>query len=751
VNRTKRLLVFSAIGLLLVAALFIAFSSLNAYREMLKIRTGSPWRIPSRIYSRELIISPGTDISRVALMERLTTLRYRKVERVNSPGEYSASNDSILIFLHSFEYPEGILPADKIRLTLNGRQVERIVSSGSKTGLPEMRLEPECIAQIFDAGYEDREIVSLKDCPTHFLDALLCVEDRRFYDHSGIDMRSMVRALLADVYQGQVVEGGSTITQQLVKNLFLTHERTYTRKLKEIWLSLIMETAFTKDEILGMYVNEVYLGRLGYAGIHGFGRAARLFFDKDLPIIELHEAALLAGLVRSPNRYSPYTHPSLALSRRNTVLEIMWKEGKITREAYEKALRMPLMVVPLNPSLRQAPYFIDYVLSSIHDVYPEDAFLSRGGLRIFTTLDMHMQRTTEQVLAHGMDSFNRDIEVASVIVDPTDGEIMAMVGGRSYGRSQFNRATSIHRSIGSLVKPIIYYHALKKGYTLASSIEDSKLSVPLRGNAAWSPSNFDGSTHGQVMLVDALANSYNLATVRLGLSLGMDEVRSEISAVLPRAQVRQHPSILLGSLDCSPLDVALMYATFANGGFKVKTQCIRTIVDEHGATIWKAQGETFPRILDQNATYLLDTALIETLKRGTGRAAQSYGVPGGVCGKTGTTNDLRDSWFAAYTQDLALVVWLGNDSFKPIGFTGAAGALPLASQILAQLADPMPRKVPDDITFCSIDPVNGKRATNWTTAPVEMPFLKGTEPQEISEEGMPKIWKILKSIFPFGS
>jgi len=745
----KRLVVITAICLLSVAALFIGFSSLNAYREMLKIRTGSPWRIPSRIYSRELTITPGVDISRVALMERLSSLRYRKVVSVNSPGEYSVSGEDVQIFLHSFDYPEGARPAVRVRLILNGNQVARIISPASGSVLPEMRLEPECIAQVFDAGYEDREIVSLTDCPKHFLEALLCVEDRRFYEHSGIDVRSMVRALLADLYQGHVVEGGSTITQQLVKNLFLTNERTYARKLKEIWLSLIMETAFTKDEILGMYVNEVYLGRMQYAGIHGFGRAARLFFDKDLSYLELPEAALLVGLVRSPNRYSPYTHPSLALSRRNTVLQIMLEEGKISRGAYESAIRTPLAVIPLNPSLKQAPYFIDHVISSIHDLYPDEELFSRGGLHIFTTLDMHMQRVAEGVLAGGRNSFGRDIEAALIIVDPSNGGIMAMVGGRSYAGSQYNRATSIRRSIGSIVKPVIYYCALKNGYTLASLIEDGPLSVPLPGNAVWSPTNFDGINHGQVMLIDALAKSYNLATVRLGLSLGLDMVTSEIRKVLPHAQVRQHPSILLGAIDCSPLDVALMYAAFANGGFKVEPQCIRSILDENGTFIWKAQGKSFPRVLDVSVAYLIDTALIETLKRGTASAAKSYGVPDGVCGKTGTTNDLKDSWFAAYTQDLALVVWLGKDAFTPTGFTGATGALPLASRILAQLAAPRTWNAPDNITFCSIDPMNGKQATNWTALPVKTPFLKGTEPREVSEEGMPRIWKILRAIFPF--
>lgn len=747
----KKILVYSLAGLLLIAALFAVVSSLNAYREMKKIRAGSLWHVPTRIYSSDLTLTPGTDISRVGLSERLSRLRYRRKPTVKSPGEYAESNGSITIFLHPFTYPGGTRAATRVKLILSGARVTRIVQEGSGADLHEARLEPEVIAQVFDEGYEDREIITLKECSPRLIDALLSVEDRRFYEHGGINLRSMFRALLADMYHGQVVEGGSTITQQLVKNLFLTHERTVSRKLKEVWLSLIMEMAFSKDDILEMYINEVYLGRMKYAGIYGFGRAAKLFFDKDISRLTLPEAALLAGIVRAPNRYSPYTHPNLAISRRNTVLEVMRDEGKITRKAYRKAVQSPVSVVALGSSLRGAPYFIDHVLSAIHDLYPDDEFLSRGGLRIFTTLDMNMQRTAEGVLSRGAGQAGTGSETAAVIVHPATGEILAMVGGRSYGRSQFNRATSIRRNIGSLVKPVIYYQALKKGYTLASFIEDAPITVPLEDGTQWVPSNFDGTSHGRVMLMDALVHSYNLATVRLGLSQGLDTVIPVIRAVLPRARVRQHPSILLGAIECSPLDVAIMYATFANGGLKVEPRSIRAIVDENGAVVWKAPGGSSPRVLDAGATYLLNTALRETVRRGTASTARSYGVPDGVCGKTGTSNDLRDSWFAAYTQDLVLAVWLGNDSFSPTGFTGATGALPPAARILAHLVAPRPFEVPGNVSFCSIDPSNGKRATDWTESPVKMPFLTGTEPREVSEEGMPGVWKVLRSIFPFGS
>jgi penicillin-binding protein 1B len=746
VEYMKRLLFFSIICLGLVALLFITISSLNAYREMRKMRTGTLWHVPTRIYSSEVVITPGTDISRIALLERLSRLRYRKRSAASAPGEYSVSGEGLVLYLHPFFYPDGRRPASRVRLTLDGTRVTGVIS-GSGVSLSETRLEPECIAQIFDGQYKDREIITLKDCPSHLLNAILCVEDRRFYEHSGIDVRSIARALLSDLHSGRILEGGSTITQQLVKNLFLTNERTIIRKLKEAWLSVIMETAFSKDEILGMYVNEVYLGQSGYAGINGFGRASRLFFDKDVSQVSLPEAALLAGLVRAPNRYSPYTQPGLALSRRNTVLDVMKEEGMITRQAWQKAKQSPINVVPLDTPLRQAPYFIDYVLSAVHDLYPDDEILSRGGLRIFTTLDMRMQRTVEQVLANGMGGLGRDIEASGVIMNPLNGEIMAMVGGRMYAGSQFNRACSIQRSIGSLIKPIIYYCALKKGYTLSSFIEDNPLSVPIKGEAPWIPSNFDNQDHGKVMLINALARSYNLATVRLGLSLGLDAVIPEIKAVLPRATIKNHPSLLLGAVECSPLDVTSMYCVFANGGCQVNPLCIRGIVDSNDALVWKAQRGSSKRILEAGSVYLINTALLEAMKHGTASRTRSYGVPEGVCGKTGTTNDLRDSWFAAYTQDMALVVWLGKDNYQPSGLSGATGALPLASRILASLAVPNPWDIPDTITFCSIDPANGLRASGWTSSPLKFPYLKGTEPTQVSREGEPAFWRFLKAIF----
>lgn len=749
-KRTKKIAFSIILALGFFGILYGAGLTLNVYREMMKINTGSLWHLPTRIYSAPFDLAPGVDIRRSGLMSRLTHLGYRSSSTVASPGQYHLFEGGIIIYLHPFEYVGGVQKALKVRVLLDGNLIKTIISEKTRKEIASTRLEPECITTVYDAGFEDRELIKRGECPEQLINALLCVEDRRFYEHSGIDIRSMLRALLADMFHAQVVEGGSTITQQLVKNLFLTHERTLSRKLKEVWLSSIMEMVFTKDEILTMYMNEIYLGRFGPAGIYGFGRASKLFFDKHVADLTLNEAALLVGLIRAPNIYSPYTHPKMAFVRRNTVLAVMRDQGKITSAQYDQAVHKPLSVVSFITPSRQAPFFIDHVLSSAGALYPEEEFLSKGGFRIFTTLDMNMQRIMEDVLESGTASLAKNIQVGSVIINPATGAIEAMVGGRDYGTSQFNRVTSIRRSIGSLVKPIIYYSALKNGYCLSSILDDSPLTIKLENKNTWAPMNFDKVSHGNILLLNALAQSYNLATVRLGLAVGLESIIPEVKNVLPRTTVLKQPSLLLGAIECSPLDVAGMYSVFATGGVRAESWSLEAIVDEHGAEFWKAAHKQPQRVLDPGPTYLLNTALEETIRSGTAKTAKTYGIPDGICAKTGTTNEMRDSWFAAYTPDMVVITWLGDDAFRAIGYTGATGAMPFAARIIARLAVPRPWDVPDDVTLCAIDPINGKRATSWTDSPVTLPFIKGTEPKEDSGEGMPGLWKALKHLFPFG-
>lgn len=721
------------------------FVSLDAYRDIRKIGVGSIWHLPSRIYSRALTITPGLDVERIGLQGRLDRLRYRQVKDVAEPGEYISDAYGIIIFLHPFEYAGRKTEASLIKLVIADKKITEIISIDTGRYVDSVTVEPECITEIFDERFEDRTIITLKECPSYLLDALIVTEDRRFYEHWGVDVRSLVRAALANFRKGGIVEGGSTITQQLIKNLFLTHKRTFARKFKEMWMSFIMEAVYSKQEILGMYSNEIYMGRRGYTGIYGLGRAARLFFDKDISDIDLTEAALLAGIIRAPNRYSPYMFPARALARRNTVLELMKNDGRIPEPVYEEARRTPLEVIPFEPKIKHAPYFIDHVLSRIQDEYPATQ-LAKGGYRIFTTLDMHMQLTARDLLRHGLKSRDAGVDGAVIINDPATGNILAMVGGKSYASSQFNRAIRIKRHIGSLIKPVIYYTALRRGYTLSTFVDDSPVGIELSDSTKWEPENFDGKSHGPVMLKDALANSYNQATVRVGMEVGLPAIVSEIHGVLPGLDVKENPSLLLGALNCSPLEVATLYSAFANHGYTFRPGCIDAIVNDSGTIVRQATHAGGRKVFDAAVVYSLNTALMDVVTSGTARASSMYGMPQGVCGKTGTTNDMRDSWFVGFTHDTVVTVWLGNDEFQPIGLTGSSGAMPIASMILARLAGRSVWPVPPDIIFCSIDPVNGKLAGLWSKQTIKLPYIQGTQPTEVSDVGVPRVLKFFKSI-----
>ncbi len=747
--------IFTWITIILV--LLFATSILDAFWKIRKISTGVIWQVPSKIYSDATPIIKGIDIKQIGLESRLMRLGYRQVPEVTSPGEYSKKPGTFIIYLRPFEYPEKSFEGKIIKISHANNAVVSLSEqeNGEWERIEETMLEPEIIAEIFGEAYEDREIIPLSKCPPDLINAILSTEDQRFYEHPGIDVFSVMRATFVNIEKGGIKEGGSTITQQLVKNLFLTHKRTIIRKAREAWISIILEMFCSKEEILEMYINEIYMGQRGYVNINGMARAVKLYFDKDISQISLEEAAFLAGIIRAPNYYSPYTHANRAIARRNTVLKIMLKAKKISPEAYEKTIRSPLKIVPMEKPVRHAPYFTDYVLSCISSQYSE-RYLARGGCRIFTTMDMHMQSIAEKMFTHFIKStasktgsgLRPDIEGAVVISNPKTGSIKAMIGGTDYTKTQFNRAVQTKRHIGSLVKPIIYYTALRRGYTLSSVILDDPVVLNLTDGSLWTPSNFDNTTHGSVMLIDALSQSYNLATVRLGLNVGIENVSTEIKNILPDAKVNKNPSMLLGAIALSPLEVTTFYSPFANMGTAVSPVAISAITTDNGALITKVQPVETQKKLDPAVIFLVNEALGKVITIGTARASFLYGMPWGTHGKTGTTNDLRDSWFVGFTPNILVVTWLGNDDFQPIGLSGSQGATQVAAMILGALEKPTRWDVPDDIVYCKIDPTNGKLASPHSAQTVEIPFIKGTEPPEVSKrEERPRVLRFLRSLF----
>jgi penicillin-binding protein 1B len=731
----------------------IIYASFDAGDEIRKLKEGPIWHIPSRIYSRPLRLAPGVDINRMGLMGRLDRLRYRSVSKITRPGEYARSAGAITLFIHDFSHAGEEHKAARVRLLIQDGRITGVVKPGTNVSLGSALLEPEIITQIYDDLYEDRTIVKLNDCPRVLTNAIMCTEDRRFYSHHGVDIRSVFRAGISNIRHGEVTEGGSTITQQLVKNLFLNRKRVMSRKVKEIWIALAMEREYSKDQILEMYINEIYMGSYNHAGVCGMGRAARVLFDKNISDLTLPEAALMAGMIKAPNAYSPYNYPDKALARRNLVLSLMLEQGKITAKDCKKAKKTPLRVVAVKPRKRQAPYFVDYILNSVRAQFPETV-LQQGGYQIYTTLDMHMQNTAEVLLARNLGEKEKGIDGSVVVMDPRTGEILAMVGGKDYGVSQFNRAVSIRRQIGSLAKPIVYYTALKSGYTLTSFLDDSPVSLPQADGTNWEPSNFDKIPHGRVMLRDALAHSYNLATVHLGLNLGVANVLLELGKVLPFTVSNTNPSVLLGAMECSPMEVSSLYSAFANNGNQVRPYALKAVADEGGAVI-QAYPPTFPApVLDPAVVYLLDDALREAVISGTAHDSKLYGMPQGACGKTGTTDDARDSWFVGFTPQMVVTVWLGADKYRSIGYTGAAGAMPIAAGILGRLSPPADWPLPQGVIMCSVDPENGKLANYWTSGGIKVPYLSNTQPMEVTETGpdvpvvreIPKVFDYLKNL-----
>ncbi|MEA2101728.1 MAG: PBP1A family penicillin-binding protein [Thermodesulfobacteriota bacterium] len=733
-------------GLILV---FVTVIALDAYRQIRKAGDMPAWKTPSRVYSNAFRLEPGDNIVKAGLLERMEGLRYCKVTEVMSEGEYSVDRQGMTLYLHDFDYPKGHCDSKMVRISLRGTEVTGIMDPTLHKGLDHILLEPQCLGGVFGDKNQDRTIIDIEKCPAFLIDAIIATEDRRFFEHKGIDLRSIARAFLVNMQKGKIVEGGSTITQQLIKNLFLSNSRSLIRKTREAFMSLIMEALFSKKEILGMYINEIYMGQIGHMGMYGLGRASILFFDKNIAKIDLAEAAMLAGIIRAPNYYSPYRHPGRAMARRNTVLALMLSEGKIDQNAYTAAKDSGPGVVRMRKQRRLAPYFLDYVISSIRQQYP---LLSRGGYRIFTTLDMHMQAVSEKMLktciANRSRSSHMELESACVLMDTSTGAIRAMVGGKDYAVSQFNRASDLSRPVGSIIKPAIYYTAMRRGYTLASILDDSPVKIGSQKSSVWTPENFDHTSHGRVLLTDALVHSYNQATVRLGMDVGINNIMAEVRHLLPMARVEANPSLFLGTLESSPLDMASMYSAFANMGSRATPFCVRAILDENNTPIYQATPCRPEPVLDPSVTYLVNHCLKAVLESGTARASHRYGMPEMICGKTGTSDNLRDSWFAAFGSKCVCVTWMGRDDFGPAGLTGASGAMPLCAMIMGELGiQGVSTEVPGDIVFLDVDEKNGELASKWTMKKRRIPFIKGTGPTEVSKRDEPPVIRFFRSIF----
>ena len=663
----------------------------------------------------------------------LDLLGYRNVSELAAPGQKRRVGRRLEIYTRSFSFPEERIPASRLALDFSGGKLRGLSGDGQSLAL--FRLEPVQIGGIYPRHQEDRLLLKLDQSPATLRKALLAVEDRGFYEHHGISPTGIARAAWVNLRAGRLVQGGSTITQQLIKNYYLTSERSLLRKLIELPMALLLELHFDKDETLEAYINEVFLGQDGPRAIHGFALASRHYFDRPLDELGLHQQALLVGMVKGPSLYNPLRHPERATERRNTVLGIMRDQGVINEAEYQVAMAMPLGLSQRPRIMNSFPAYLDLVRRQLRRDYREEDLGSQG-LRIFTSFDPQLQHAAERSIQSTLAALDPEgqLQAAMVVTSFDNGEVRAMIGGREPRFAGFNRALDAVRPVGSLIKPVVYLTALEQPqrWTLATPLDDSPLEVELDSKTIWSPTNFTEESHGTVLLHRALSQSYNQATARLGLELGTDDVRDTLQRLGVERSQPDVPAMLLGAGGMSPLDVAGLYQSIATGGFNLPLHTIRDVVDAEGALLQRFPLE-YERVASTRAMHLLHYALREVVREGTGRGVyRSLPEDFDVAGKTGTTNDFRDSWFAGFSGDLLAVNWIGRDDNSSTGLTGASGAARVWAAFMADAAErPLAAyRAPDGIGHYWIDETSGKLSGRDCKGARLLPFVEGSEPFE---------------------
>jgi penicillin-binding protein 1B len=647
------------------------------------------WDVPAGVYAAPLELYPGLPINAAGLASTLDQLGFEKTSRVTRPGQYSVAPGRVIVWTRAFRFWDQLDPAAEYRLEFDARRIRAILDAdGQRT--PLLRLEPMRLGSIFASHHEDRLLVEPEAIPPLLVAALKAVEDRRFDEHFGLDVGAILRAAWINLRHGEIRQGGSTLTQQLVKSYFLDSRRTFRRKYREAVMAVALELRYDKQELLHAYVNEIYLGQQGVRAIHGFGLASEFYFGKYLSQLEPHEIALLVALVKGPSYYDPRRHPERARERRNLVLATMAEFGIVDAQAAADAASRELGVTARSRvGSRYQPAYMDLVRRQLADDYPQDS-LATAGLRVFTSLDPAVQAQAERQLVAGLERLERasadreGLEAAVIVTRPATGEVLAMAGGREVDLDGLNRALDAHRPVGSLIKPFVYLAALQSGeYTLASTVDDMPIDLELENGQTWSPQNFSLESHGRVSLLQALADSYNQATVRLGLSMGVDRLVATLLDFGLERQPPAYPSLLLGALELSPFEVASLYNTLANDGFRTPLTAVRSVVDVAGQPLTRYALQ-LEQVAEPDAVHQLNQGLVQVMQRGTGRSSRAA-LPRdlAVAGKTGTSDHYRDSWFAGFSGDHLAVVWVGRDDNRPTGLTGAAGALSIWAPLMA--------------------------------------------------------------------
>jgi penicillin-binding protein 1B len=699
------------------------------------------------VYAAPQPLVPGLNLRRTDLPATLQRLKYVETrETPTQPGQFRRGAGSWDIHLRG---GDGVAP-QRVRLEVRDDRIARVTRDGNDVGAA--ALEPEILSSGDDRPGESHQPVRLADVPSVLIAAILAAEDQRFFEHGGLDARGLLRAAWANLRAGRVLQGGSTITQQLVKNRLLGARRTVGRKLREAWLATLVEWRYSKPQILEAYLNEVYLGQRGGLAVRGVGAAARAYFRKEIHQITAAEAALLAAMIRAPNSYSPAVNPERARARRDLVLARMRELNQLSPAAGAAARAEPVRVPAAPVAAQPAPYFADYVRQELEQRFGGVGEIPGG--RVYTTLDMTLQRFAEGAVVRGLDRLEsrrpalrradpaRRLQAALVALDPATGDIRAFVGGRDYQVSQFDRAALAHRQPGSAFKPFVYLAALRRrdgepAFTAASFVDDTPLDITV-GRQTWRPRNYEDRYEGRVTVRRALELSLNAATVRIAQEVGLPAVVDTARTLGFEGELQPVPAVALGAFEATPLALARAYLPLASGGRRPEGPlAVRAVHDRDGARLGDEREEAVGVISPAEA-YLMTSLLEGVMRSGTAAGARGLGVTGAVAGKTGTTNDGRDAWFVGYAPGLLAVVWVGFDDNEPHGLSGAEGALPIWAEFMRLALETYPQRgfeVPGGISFADIDLTNGRLANAFCPLVARETFLAGTEPPPCQEHG----------------
>jgi penicillin-binding protein 1B len=667
----------------LAAASFVVLCAYLLYlNHLINLRfEGETWEIPSRVYARPLELYQGLKLSSESLQYELGLSVYQRVKNTPESGQYRIQGDAIELHTRPFAFSEQTEPAHQVMVFFRDGEVSRIIDTDSGARLELLRLPPVIIGSYFPKNGEDRVLLSFNEIPQTLIKILLAVEDKKFYQHFGVNPASIARAVIANVKAGKTVQGGSTLTQQLAKNLFLTPERSLVRKINEAFMALLLELRFDKNTILTAYINEVFLLQQKNIAVHGFALASQTLFKQSIDHLSDDKLALLVGMVKGPSRYNPILHPESAIERRNLVLRVMRDHRIIDQNQFEDLVKLPLATVNRVSGINRFPAYLDLVKRQLNTNYSSSE-LSARGMRIFTPFDPLVQHNLEQGLKAGLDRFNQpDLEAAVIITDYLSGDIQALVGGRQVDFPGFNRAVLAQRPIGSLIKPLLLYSLLQGGATLATQVSDESVRVRQSDNKIWEPQNYDRQLHGNMSLYQAFVQSYNLPFVQLGVNGGLELLAQNLDRINLLKHDLVYPSLLLGTSEMSAFEVAQMYQVIANQGYFSPLTTIRHVSDHSNRTLERIPLDSV-KLFDEALMLQVQRAMIGVSEEGTAKYLFQRFEDQTVAGKTGTTNDSRDSWFAGFTQRMLAVVWLGRDDNAPVNLSGSSGALRVWADIM---------------------------------------------------------------------